>query len=88
MFGIIQDDSDATVHRRRNVDTARHHDGDVLLDRRDHSIRTQPHLGVGAVENDDTRLGGAAQKIQRVEREPEVLQRRDVEGGEQDDLVA
>ena len=71
-------------HRR----AARHHDGDVRLDRRDDVLGAQTDLGVRAVEHDEPRVLGVAEQVERVQGQPQVLDRRDVERGDQDEDVA
>ena len=78
---------DAAVDRRRHGDAVRHHDGDVLLERGDDVLGPSPTLASERLRTTSARVRAVAEQVERVEGQPQVLHRGDVEGREEDEQV-
>ena len=89
MLGVVEDDRHAAVDRRRDVARA---DGICAaigaLSVFSTSPSASPTLESARLSTTPPALARVVEQVERLERELEVLQRRDVERGEQRDDVA
>ncbi len=84
---VVEHDRHAAVDGRRHREGVRDAHGDRRLDRRLDVVGPQAHLGVGPVEHDDPGVLGAAEHVEGVDGDPEVLHGRDVERGDEDEGI-
>ena len=84
---LVEDDRDAPVHRRGDAQRVGDVDRDRGLDGGLDVLGPQTDLGVGPVEHDDAGVLRAADHVEGVDRHAEVLDRRDVEGGDEHEGV-
>src|SRR3954451_573883 len=75
------------VDRERDDPVARDREVDRALERRLDLLRLHPDLGVRPVEDELEAVGREGEELQRLQAEPDVLQRRHVQPAEQQQLV-
>src|SRR5918996_4675149 len=84
---VREDERGAPVDRERHGAVARHLERDLALERTLDLARLHPDLRRGLAEHDPDPVGREREQLERLEREPDVLEGRHVERAEEQELV-